>query len=241
MKHARTKPRTKNSRLGFTLVELAIGSGILFLLAASLVQSIARLRGLTTTGSTQTQLQNMGEKAMAAIVGDLRRSGFANVGVGLTAYPHLFDDGAATGAYAIHSHPAASDDAAPGDNDYGPNREIVFVQPLDADDDTSTANGLHPDGIPDVDALGQRVWDTLQYSFVVVTHADGINYLERRTNGANPRVIAHHIERITFDDVNSDITLPLDTVRVRIWFREQDADGTLQRYFAEARVHLRNG
>jgi len=122
--------------------------------------------------------------------------------------------------------------ALPGESDFGPNHEIVFLQPLDAD----------ASGVPDIDVDGRLVWDSIEYSYVVVTGADGVNVLQRRSNGAAPKTIAKNVERIAFDDnASSGFQIPLDAVRVRIWFRERDSERTLHRYFSEAVVKLRNG
>jgi hypothetical protein len=154
------------------------------------------------------------------------------VSVDGNSYPYLFQDGNATGAYAASAHAPASHTAASGDADFGPNQEIVFVQPADADGDNR----------PDLDGSGQMVWSEDQYSYVVVTRADGTNVLQRRTNGGANRTIAHHVERIVFDDnASSGFVVPLRAIRVRIWFRDRDGRGSLHRYFTEAVVKLRNG
>ena len=50
------------------------------------------------------------------------------------------------------------------------------------------------------------------------------------------------LERIQFDDTTSSgFVLPVDTVRVRLFFRKVDGDGTLHRYSAEQIIKMRNG
>ena len=84
-------------------------------------------------------------------------------------------------------------------------------------------------------------WQGAEPSYVVVATA-GVNYLQRRTNGISPTVIAHHLERVTFETNAEDVVkIPLNAVRVRLWFRERDSNGRLHRAFAEATVALRNG
>ena len=79
-------------------------------------------------------------------------------------------------------------------------------------------------------------------SFVVVTDANGINVLERRIDGATQRVVAKHVERIVFDDVNTSLgEVPVGAVRVRIFFRQQDRSGQTFRHSVELTVSLRNG
>ena len=131
-------------RAGFTIIELAISVTILGLFAGMLVHSLRSMQGLSNSSSTISQLQDMSERAIKAINLDLKRSGFVAPGGG-PAYPQFFLDGAAA---PPHQHPPPVKQAQPGDPDFGPNREIVFLQPQDA-------NG---DDIPDSDGQGRRVW-----------------------------------------------------------------------------------
>ena len=240
MKLQMTSQLRGRNRAGFSVVELAIGMVVLLVLVLGLTRSMVSLRSSTLTGSVDSQLQNMAETAMSSIVSDLRRSGF--VAPGAAAYPYLFVDGAAQIPYAIHAHAPATHTALPGERDFGPNREIVFLQPLDADDRDPLTAVPTPDEIPDVDGNGDLVWDPVECSYVVVTGPDGINVLERRVNAGTPETIARNVERITFDDnTTSGFQVPLDAIRVRIWFRQRDAEGALHRYFSEAVVKLRNG
>lgn len=240
MKTLRTSRACCLDRAGFSVVELSIGMAVLLVLAVGLSQSMNSLRSSTITGSADSQLQTMGEKAMNSIVTDLKRSGFATPGP--AAYPYLFDDGDALAPFALHAHPAATHIALAGDADFGVNREIVFVQPLDADDRDPLTVAPTPDGIPDVDGNGDLMWNPVEFSYVVVTGADGINVLERRVNAAVPKIIARNVERVAFDNnATSGFQVPMDAIRVRIWFRKRDGEGALHRYFSEAVVKLRNG
>ena len=86
------------------------------------------------------------------------------------------------------------------------------------------------------------VWSADQYSYAVVARRDGSNALQRRVNGGPGRMVASHVERITFDDnTSSGFQVPLRAIRVRIWLRERDSRGSIHRYFTEAVVKLRNG
>lgn len=229
------------ARGGFSLVEMAIGVVVLFVLAAGLTQSLSALRGGAVSGSVESRLQAMGERIMTAVQTDLKRSGLRDLGGGANL-PYLFDEGNAQGAFALHAHPPAQHSAHIGETDYGRTREIVFSLPLDVDDRDPATLVPTPDGIPDIDGDGGLVWDPIQYSFVVVTRPDGINYLERRANGGNGRVVGHHVERLTFDTSTTDpVNIPVGACRVRVWLRERDEGGTLHRYFLESVVKLRNG
>jgi hypothetical protein len=218
------------SRRGITLLELMIGVMVLLMLVGSLMQSLRSMSRGASYANIDGELQGQAEHALRSIIASLKPSGFATVGG--NAFPYLFLDGNATGAYAASAHAPATHTAVRGEPDYGPNREIVFVQPQDADGDNR----------PDLDAGGQMIWSASQYSYVVVTRADGANVLQRRIDGGSIREIAHHIERITFDDnTSSGFTVPLRAIRVRIWLRERDERGAIHRYYTEAVVKLRNG
>jgi hypothetical protein len=125
--------------------------------------------------------------------------------------------------------------AAADEPSFGPSREIVFLQPQDG------GGGVASDGVPDVDNNGQLVWDGDEFSYVLQT-VDGINVLERRTNGQAPVVVARNVERVLFETAaQTDITIPTDSVRVRLFLRDTDQKRAIRQYTAEAVVRLRNG
>lgn len=216
-----------------TVIELAISTCLLIMLSGSLTAALVNVRGVFEQGTIQSHLQDQGERVLQLVSADLRRSGFVTVGA--DNYPHFFDEGNALFSFANHWHAAPAHTAVAGDVDFGVTREIVFVQPQMATD----VNG---DEAPTLDAQGVVQWDATEVSYVLVTGADGVNYVERRTNGANPRRIASHVERLAFDDAASTAgALQLGTVRVQIFFRQVDEKGVVHRHQAETTVALRNG
>ena len=222
--------RIERRRRGSTLIEVTIGVSLLLLLIGTLSETLHSLERGTVVAQIDSQFQAQAQFALRRIVDDLKRSGFATIAG--ENYPYLFLDGDAQGAFVANAHAPAVHTAAPGDPDWGPNREMVFLQPADADGD----------GRPDLDAGGRMIWSADQFAYVLVTRRDGVNVLERRTNGAAPRKIAHHVERITFDDNTTSLfQVPLRAIRVRIWFRRWDERGALHRLSVEAVVNLRNG
>lgn len=256
MKHLENGRRAQR---GFTMVELLVGTTILFVLAAALTQSVSSMKKLTVQGTVDSQLQNMAEHALAQITRDLKHSGFSTVAG--TPYPYLgLVDGVPTGAtaaaFTAHAHAAPAHSAQNGASDFGPNREMVFLAPQFVEmkrlsDGSNIPAADQPPGgltvvkvysVPAIDGSGHMAWDGVEYSYVVVQHADGVNHLERRANGANPTSVAHHLERVTFESNNEDLfDIPLNAIRVRLWFRERDENGRQHRAFAEAMVALRNG
>jgi prepilin-type N-terminal cleavage/methylation domain-containing protein len=212
-------------RAGFGLVELLIGVAILAVFLGSLAICSSSMLRVGLASDVRSELQETAATTLGTILDDLRVSGVS------TPYPYLFVDGNAGAGFDVHDHAPATEHGVPGDEDHGPNREIVFVRPADADDD----------GEPDFDGAGALAWSADEISYVLVTGLDGINVLERRVNGRSPRTIARHVERVVFDDITtSGFELPLDAIRVRLWFRVPDGRGGTARHRIEATTRLRN-
>lgn len=235
-----TSLQRSRSRSGFTLIEVAIATTVLLVISGALITALNGLRGTAVTGDVTSRLTEAGEKALLRIVEDLRRSGRVNQG---TAYPYTFEDGDSP-FDDIHDHLPADEHAENGEPDFGPDREIVLLLPRDEDTLGPPPVVGVPDNTPDLDGNGELIWGLEQFSYVLETWPDGINRLERRTDGAAPgQVVASWVERVLFDDFN---TAPLEipnsgTVRVRIWLRQPDSRGTVHRWFGEAMVRMRNG
>jgi hypothetical protein len=221
---------SSSSRRGFSILEMLISMSVLMMLMGALVQTLGSLRSLATVSGARTTLQAMGDRALVRVVDELRSSGA--VVSGTRSYPFVFDGGDAGEVFTIHTHTPAEGTAVAGDPDFGPDREIVFLVPRDQDGDRR----------PDLDADGELVWALEERSFVVNTHADGVNYLELRQDGVEPRVIGTHVERVVFDTAESSaFQIPLNSVRVRLYFKRQDSQGNTIRYQTEAVVvALRN-
>lgn len=217
------------TRAGFSLVELVVGAGLLVILAGALTQSISGLRGLATSGSTRSDLADDAERALEAILADLKMSGSGVLNG--RAYPYFFEDGAASAPDAVFAHGAAPNSAGAGEPDFGPDREIALLRPADADDDNA----------PDIDGNGDLTWDAVRIAYVRVAGPDGTGELQRRTSDGGRRHLASRVERVVFDDnASSGFEVPLGSVRVRIWLRAQDETGRLYRHVAEAVVRPRN-
>lgn len=227
-----TKNRSRNKRrAGLTVLETSISVTLVLLMSGTLVMAMQNMQGLAVGNNNRSALDMMADEALEEMVEDLRQSG--EVMVGGVDYPYVFDGGVAEGVdFANHVHAPAGNDAEAGDADFGPDREIVFVRPADADADQR----------PDVGVGGALIWDVRQFSYVVVTRADGVNTLERRIDGGQPSVVGRYVERLVVDTAESSgFQIPLGSVRIRIFFRQFDEGGTLMRTTREAVVRLRNG
>lgn len=220
------------ARAGMTMIEIAITSVLLIMLSGALTQSLMHMRDVTDVGDVRTLLHDEAEKALASVMVDLRRSGFGTL-AGAT-YPYLFDDGNAFAPYFVHAHAAAIKTAQAGDADFGANREIVVLQPL---------MGLNAAGqdVAALDANGLIQWSPNVVSYVVITGADGRNWLQRRVNGANPRRIIPDVERIAFDTNATDpVNVPVGAVRVQLFLRRVDDEQVVHRHATELMINLRN-
>lgn len=222
--------RRRAGNPGFTLVEVSIATGLLVLVLGALAWAIDGMRGLAESGKERSALQTGGQAALLEIMRDLGRSGIVEVDD--LRFPVVFDGGDPGEEFPDHVHEPAAEHAEPGEPDFGRDREILFLVPRDEDGDRA----------PDVDDEGALIWGDSVISYIVVTRVDGTNYLERRVDGAEPRIVARFVERVLFDDAaSSQYQIPLGSVRVRLFMRKIGIGGHVQRYFTEAVVALRNG
>ncbi|MCY2961109.1 MAG: hypothetical protein NTY35_13190 [Planctomycetota bacterium] len=254
--------RTKrfDPHTGLGLVEVTISATILFILAASMVESVGQVAALGRTGSVEGRLQQGAQDAIRRITGDLKAAAF--VSANGKSYPYLFVDGEANVSFAEHDHAEAVENAEDDDPDFGPNREIVFVRPSFApvaqDPDGVNWDLVDEDGepvdlpqglevvkryeFPVIGADGTSGFQEEELSYVLVTAADGVNELQRRRDGESPEVIARGVERLVFDTSSTDpVGVPVGAVRVRLWLRLRDEMGTVHRHSAETVVRLQNG
>lgn len=228
-----SEPKSPAQRCsGFTLLEVVIAGSILTMLAAALVESAKGMSRVTTTANVRGTMQEQAEKALFAIIPEIRRSGFVTVNE--LEFPMIIEDGVAPEDMGEFSHEPADSFAEEGDPDFGPSHEIIFVLPQDADND----------GRPDLDEdSGKLVWGANVYTYTVETMMDGRNHLVRRINGETPESLGRGFERVVFDTPESsgwEEDFPLDSVRIRLYLRKQDETGAWFRHMSEVALRLRN-
>jgi len=263
----KTLRSTYSSRAGVSLIEVVLATSLLALLAKTLVESANSMSLLTSRGSIRALLQVEGQNAVKAVISDLGSSAIRIVNG--KSYPYTFDDAEAAFPYAAHTHTLPTMESVIGDADFGTLREIVFVSTADLDNDGRPDMDTDLNGVPELDGDGDGtrsenfadlegiwvsadntvdsvsgvVWPHTEWSYVLTTRADGVNCLQRRMNAdpSTDETIATHVERIQVDTADTcQWTIPLNSVRLQIFFRRLDERGVLFRYTTQVVVALKN-
>lgn len=226
----------RRAQRGLSLTELMIGSSILVVLGFSIASSNATMRDMTFSSTTQSQLQDQARRAMDRIAADIRWAGPLTLVdiAGTLEYPLIYDAEIPQGYDADeHQFEPAPKAADQGDSDFGLDLGILLLRPADA-------NG---DGAPDFDlATGELTWgidERVSYSRRAGMNGEGL--LVRTVDGGATQIVARNLELLRFEmtsPVNPDV--PLDTVRVRIAFRDRGSDGVEHRYATEFLVRMRS-
>ena len=263
------KPRTSasRSRSGFSLIEIAISSSLLFVITGALVQQLEATRRQSLTTRAAERLQTSGEKALRDIGSELRKSGF--VYANGHQYPHLYTDGQAGAGFLAYNHAVPAERASAGEPGHGFNRELIYARADmkrigQAADGTNycldcTLDELDPDGMyealpspapelvriydaPYIDpGSGTVRWSTTDAGFVFTTEASGRTALELRVAGVRERILARDVERVVFDTSTTDpVGVPVGAVRVRLWLQTTDDAGALHRWQGESVIEPRN-
>lgn len=251
----RTTPTPSLGRGGFTLLELVYSTTILTILMISLAICLTQIQQITATGQARQALQHQAHSVLERIATDLAASGSVEID-GLD-YPLVYevaamvegvdkptakelgyekaedvpDSGSVDEEYGLEMQDAPWKSAHDGEADFGWDQGIVIACPNDVD----------RDGVPDLDEDGEIDWDDGAIVYRLVPLADGTNDLVRTDPEGVDDVLAHGVERVVFDDsTSSNFDIPLDAVRVRIFFRETDEAGLVQRYRVSRVVRLKN-
>lgn len=259
----------RRTSAGFTVLELAIGVVLLLVLSGAVLQTLDSMKRMALVGNVQAQAQREAQRSLELIVEDLRRSGQVTLD-GLAYPHFIVEGTPAAGfdEDEVHLHLPANKTAVEGDLDFGPDVGILFVHPalwpddilsldpeqaqrwphgrpvLTTDDAVYGAGEAIEPSDPNflVELDGRVVWNVANtISYTLRTDLTGTNTLVRREANGAQRVMARNVERVVFE--NSEATgfsIPLNAVRVRLFFRLPDNNGQIHRFQVEATVRLRN-
>ncbi len=216
---------------GFTLIEAMCSTFIFLVFVASVSQAMTKARQYSEVQKKLAYIQMDAEHALARMGDELRMSAPISNPIPLEpAYPYVFINGVAEGAFAAESHAPATQNVAPTSPGFGEVREIVFKVPFDND-----GNGLCTD-----DVTGQPEWSTFDVSYVLMTEPSGVNVLVRREDDVVTETIARHVERITFDTVRTDAAVAYNGIVITIYMAEPLAPGVWVEASATTAVTMRN-
>ena len=256
----------KQTRAGFTLLEVVMSATILGVLARSLIMLSMGMSSMSETGGSLSLLQHEATKAQEAILTDMRRSGLRVVGG--KPFPYAFTGSTPDNPlFADHAYVPAPQSALPGEADFGPMGSVVFLRPADMDNDGRPDMDVDRNGVPELDGNGDGtlseeledqgpwvpaqfdidpntglVWDRREVSYRVAQGPDGRNYLERRIDGVLDRRVAKDVERLFVE--NSEDTgyqIPSNALRISLYLRRTDVHGAVYRHGVQWVVSLKNG
>ncbi|MCP3914980.1 MAG: hypothetical protein GY711_05455 [bacterium] len=205
-----------------TIVEATLTLCIMTIAMTPFVGSLGQFRDMESASDVQFNLARGASRATRKITRDLSRGGYVDVGG--TAYPLTLDEGDAGSLITAFQHPAANDFG-------GGNDEIVFVLPVDADDD----------GWPDV-LDGEPVWGATRVAYLVVPENDTTNALVRRDENGSSETICRNVAQVVIErPAATGFAIPLDAIRIRITMRKMGSSGHVYEREIEQVIQLRNG
>ncbi len=215
---------------GLTLIEMVATTGLLSFLIIALFCLFSAANHLFRAGNVSADIEEQARLAITQVTSDLKQSGFYNDPASGKAYPYIFAGAAADGLFIEYTHSPAQHEAEEGTPAYGPTKEVVFRLAEDVDGD-----GYKTDS-----TTGRIEWGPNEISYQLRTGPNGINRLEKRVNNASPKVVARFVERIAFDDMYSDPTIPYGQIRVVIHMRKKTTDGRIIKAGHATMVKMRN-
>ncbi len=215
---------------GLTLVEMVAMTGLLSFLIIALFTLFSAANHLFRAGDASADIEEQARLSITQIASDLKQSGYYIDPDSGRAYPYIFAGATADGLFIEYTHSPAQHEAEEGTPAYGPTKEVVFRLAEDVDGD-----GYKTDS-----TTGKIEWGPNEISYQLRTGPDGISQLERRVNNSAPEVVARFVERVTFDDVYSDPTIPYAQVRVVVHLRRKTTDGRIVKAGHSTMVKMRN-
>ncbi|MEM7515421.1 MAG: prepilin-type N-terminal cleavage/methylation domain-containing protein [Planctomycetota bacterium] len=216
----------RSRRCGFSLLEAMITLSVFGIVMTGFMKSFDHFSRMTEQSSREYQAQAQTMNALEALVDDLSRSAFINLGG--TDYPQLHEMNALPVLPVEFVHAPADASAGSG----ALSNDVWFVLPSDGDGDNW----------PDLDANGQPVWSPVIVAYVLVPDGRGTNNLERRTSAGAIQTVARRVASLRFEDpAAAGWEVPLETLRIRIETSVADERGSPLTRQAEAVVRLNNG
>ena len=222
-------PRLRR-QAGMTMLEMIAVTGLLSFLVIALFCLFSTANHLFRAGDVSADIDEQARLALTQITGELKQTGFFTDDISGKTYPYFFDDGNAEDPFSEYTRGPAQHQAEEDTPAYGPTREIIFRLAEDVD-----GNGYKTDA-----CTGKIEWGPDEISYQIRTGSDGVNRLEKRVNNASPVIVASYVERITFDDIYTDPTVPFGQVRVIIHMRKKATDGRIVKSSYATKVKMRN-
>lgn len=223
--------KVRARQCGFSLIEAMVSTFIFLAVLGSVYGAISSGRRLADVEKTYGVMEMDARKTLEFMSQELRMSGWRDHAIpGEPAYPYIFTNGVAFGSYADESHPAPDQHVGVLSPAFGEVREIVFKIPTDID-----GNGILTDN-----ETGEVEWSPYDVSYVLVTGANGVNTLVRREDGIVTDVLAHYVERVTFDTIYTDATIDMDEVVISMYMARPTPQGVLLETSLSTVVTMRN-
>lgn len=214
MKTLRRKRNKKRS--GFSLVEALMSSLIFVALLVAVYGALGDAESFSGVQGTYAKMQMDARKVLDKFAFELRMTGWVDNAVPTDpSYPYIFTNGVATGAYAPESHVPPAQHVGATSPAFGPVREIVFKIPQDLDGD----------GLLTAASTGDIEWSTYDVSYVLETDAAGINVLYRRENQVVTEILARYVERITFDTIETDMSIGMNEIVITVYMARPTPKG----------------
>jgi len=220
----------KRAEKGHSLLETMCVVGILALVTLALLTLFSTSNSLFRAGNVSADVEEQGRIALMNIADEIKEAGFFTDPDSGESYPYIFPEGQPESPFWEYYHTPAQHQAEPGTPAYGPTREIVFRM----------AEDLDGDGYKTASDTGEIEWGPDEIAYVLVTGPDGVNQVERRVNNGPGQIIARYVERLCFDDINTDATVPYGQIKVTLHMRKTTSDGRVVKASYSTLVRMRN-
>lgn len=220
----------KRREKGYTLLETLGVVTLLSFVTVALFSLFGSANSLFRAGDVKADIEEQGRIALMNIAEEMKETGYYTAQASGKSYPYIFADGAPVAPFLAYAHTPALHQAESGTAAFGPTREIVFRM----------AQDLDGDGYKTSSATGKIEWGPDEIAYVLVTAADGVNQIERRVNNASPKVVARFVERLCFDNMSTDASVPYGQIRVTLHLRKMTSNGRIVKAVYSTLVKMRN-